>query len=505
MVQHTLEMRNVTKKFPGVVALSDVSLHLKSGEILAICGENGAGKSTLMKVLSVSYTSKQYDGEIWFDGKKVEHMDVAKAREIGIEMVYQEINVFLDGSVMENLFVNNLPGKGQIVNFKELKKQSEELLAEVGVRVSPTSVCRPLSSGQLQLLSIARARVRKPNVIVFDEPTTSLTTAEVDHLFKLIRKMKEEGVAIIYISHKLEEIFALADRVMVIRDGHKISDRDIKDTDNHTLIGEMIGREMTDMYPHDPSPKTDEVVLKVEHLTVPNPTATDINIVEDISFELHRGEILGLGGLIGAGRSESLGAIYGQYTKGVTKEVYLEGKKVDINEPNDAIKLGIGFVTEERKRNGFVWLLPIYQNITLISLRRMLPHKFLIDFDAEQKQAKTMFDRLRIKAPTMNTLAGTLSGGNQQKVVLGKWLVNNPKVLFVDEPTKGIDVGTKSEFYKILRELTQQGISIVMVSSDLPELVNMSDRILVLSSGKIQGELTGEHRTQREVMELAIR
>ena len=505
MLQHTLEMRNVTKKFPGVVALSDVSLNLKSGEVLAIVGENGAGKSTLMKVLSGSYTSKEYEGEIWFDGKKVEHMDVATARKIGIEMVYQEINVFLDGTVMENLFVNNLPGKGQIVDYKELKKQTKELLEEIGVNVSPTSVCRPLSSGQLQLLSIARARVRKPNVIVFDEPTTSLTNAEVDNLFKLIRKMKEEGVAIIYISHKLEEIFTIADRVMVIRDGHKISDRDIKDVDNHTLIGEMIGREMVDMYPHDPSPKTDEVVLKVEHLTVPNPSATDMKIVEDISFELYRGEILGLGGLIGAGRSESLGAIYGQYTEGVTKEVYLEGKKVDIKEPNDAIKLGIGFVTEERKRNGFVWLLPIFQNITLISLRTILPHKFLIDFAAEQKQAKTMFDRLRIKAPSMNTLAGTLSGGNQQKVVLGKWLVNNPRVLFVDEPTKGIDVGTKSEFYKILRELTQQGISIIMVSSDLPELVNMSDRILVLSSGKIQGELTGEHRTQREVMELAIR
>jgi len=504
MLQHTLEMRNVTKKFPGVVALSDVSLHIKSGEILAICGENGAGKSTLMKVLSGMYTSKEYDGEIWFDGKKVEHMEVSKARELGIEMVYQEINVFLDGTIMENLFVNNLPGKGALVNFKELKEKSKELLDEVGVHVPPTSVCRPLSSGQLQLLSIARARVRKPNVIVFDEPTTSLTNTEVKNLFSLIRKMQEEGVAIIYISHKLEEIFELADRVMVIRDGHCISDCPINETNQSKLIGEMIGRTMEDMYPHDASPATDEVIFKVEHLTVPNPTATDLNIVEDISFELHKGEILGLGGLIGAGRSEALGAIYGQYTEGVTKEVYLEGKKVDIKEPLDAIKLGIGFVTEERKRNGFVWLLPIVQNISLISLRD-LPHKFLIDFKAENSQAQTMFDRLRIKAPSMKTLAGTLSGGNQQKVVLGKWLVNNPKILFVDEPTKGIDVGTKSEFYKILRELTQQGISIIMVSSDMPELVNMSDRILVLSSGKIQGELTGEHRTQREVMELAIK
>lgn len=504
-MEHTLEMRHVTKRFPGVLALNDVSLHLKSGEILAICGENGAGKSTLMKVLSGMYTSSQYDGEIWFDGKKVEHMDVKTAREIGIEMVYQETNVFLDGSVMENLFVGNLPGKGKFVDYKELKERSQELLDEVGIKVSPESVCRPLSSGQLQLLSIARARVKKPNIIVFDEPTSALTDSEVELLFNLIRKMQKEGVGIIYISHKLDEVFALADRVMVIRDGQCISDRDIKETNNDKLIGEMIGRTMTDMYPHDASPATDEVVLSVKHLTVPNPTATDLNIVEDISFDLHRGEILGLGGLIGAGRSESLGAIFGQYKEGVTKEIYIEGKKVDIKEPDDAIKLGIAFVTEERKRNGFVWLLPIYQNISLISLRRLLPHKFLIDFKAEWEQAKTMFDRLRIKAPSMNTLAGTLSGGNQQKVVLGKWLVTNPKILFIDEPTKGIDVGTKAEFYQILRELTKQGISIIMVSSDMPELVNMSDRILVLSSGKIQGELTGEHRTQKEVMELAIR
>ncbi|MDO5331763.1 MAG: sugar ABC transporter ATP-binding protein [Bacillota bacterium] len=504
-MEHTLEMRHVTKRFPGVLALNDVSLHLKSGEILAICGENGAGKSTLMKVLSGMYTSSQYDGEIWFDGKKVEHMDVKTAREIGIEMVYQETNVFLDGTVMENLFVGNLPGKGKFVDYKELKEKSQALLDEVGIKVKPDSVCRPLSSGQLQLLSIARARVKKPNIIVFDEPTSALTESEVELLFGLIRKMQKEGVGIIYISHKLDEVFALADRVMVIRDGECISDRDIKETDNDKLIGEMIGRTMTDMYPHDPSPATDEVVLSVKHLTVPNPTATDLNIVEDISFDLHRGEILGLGGLIGAGRSESLGAIFGQYKEGVTKEIYLEGKKVEIKEPDDAIKLGIAFVTEERKRNGFVWLLPIYQNISLISLRRLLPHKFLIDFKAEWEQAKTMFDRLRVKAPSMNTLAGTLSGGNQQKVVLGKWLVTNPKILFIDEPTKGIDVGTKAEFYEILRELTKQGISIIMVSSDMPELVNMSDRILVLSSGKIQGELTGEHRTQKEVMELAIR
>jgi len=318
-----LKMTKVNKSFPGVKALTDLDFSLRKGEVHALVGENGAGKSTLMKVLSGSYTSHEYEGEIRFDGQKVAHMNVAKAREIGIEMVYQETNVFLDGSVMENLFVGNLPGKGSLVDFKELKERTAEILEEIGLGdISPTSVCRPLSSGQLQLLSIARSRVKEPNVMVFDEPTTALTDTEVEHLFALIRKLQQEGVAIIYISHKLEEIFELADRVMVIRDGKKVSEYKISETDRNTLIEDMIGRSMTDMYPHDPSPMTDEVVLSVKHLTVPNPTATDMNIVEDISFDLHKGEILGLGGLIGAGRSESLGDLWTVYARRYQGSIY---------------------------------------------------------------------------------------------------------------------------------------------------------------------------------------
>ena len=504
MAEHILEMRHVTKRFPGVLALSDVSIELNAGEVLAICGENGAGKSTLMKVLSGSYTSKEYEGEIWFDGEKVHNMSVHTARSLGIEMIYQEINAMLDGTIEENLFVGNLPGKGAMVDYKTLDEKTQEVLDELEINVGPRSLARPLNSGQLQMLAIMRAVIRNPRVLVLDEPTSALTDKEVDKLFSIIRRLREQGVACVYISHKLDEVFEIADRVTVMRDGHVISTRKISETNNDRLVEEMVGRKMDSMYPGGRFHASDEVVMKVTDLTVPHPSIVDKNIVENISFELHKGEILGLGGLVGAGRSECLGAIFGQITTGVTKNVELFGKSVKIRSPKDAIDQGIGFVTEERKKSGFVWILSILKNLTLACLKD-IPGKFLIDKKAEEKTAKVIFDRLRVKAPSMDTLIVALSGGNQQKVVLGKWLLTNPKILFMDEPTKGIDVGAKAEFYMIMRELTEQGVSIVMASSDMSELVNMSDRVLVLSSGKIQGELTGDEITQENVMKLAIK
>ena len=503
MAEHILEMRHVTKRFPGVLALNDISIELDEGEILAICGENGAGKSTLMKVLSGSYTSGEYEGEIWFKGEKVNNMTVHVARELGIEMIYQEINAMLDGTIEENLFVGCLPGKGPLVDYKHLHEMTREALEEIDINVSPTSLARPLSSGQLQMLSIMRAVIRNPKILVLDEPTSALTDMEVEKLFSILRRLKSQGVACVYISHKLDEVFTIADRVVVMRDGQFVSSKKITETDNDTLVEEMVGRKMSSMYPEGRFQASEEVVLSVKHLSVPSPTIVDKYIVEDISFDLHKGEILGLGGLVGAGRSETLGAIFGQITKGVEKELYIDGKPVTITCPRDAIENSIGFVTEERKKSGFVWLMSILQNLTLVNLRK-LPGKYLIDNKAERASAQTVFDRLRVKAPSMDTRIVNLSGGNQQKVVLGKWLLENPKILFVDEPTKGIDVGTKAEIYNIMRELTQQGISIIMASSDMPELVNVSDRVLVLSSGKIQGELKGEEITQSNVMKLAI-
>ena len=503
MAERILEMRHVTKRFPGVLALNDISIELDEGEILAICGENGAGKSTLMKVLSGSYTSHEYEGEIWFKGEKVNNMSVHVARELGIEMIYQEINAMLDGTIEENLFVGCLPGNGPLVDYKHLHEETKKVLEEIDINVSPTSLARPLSSGQLQMLSIMRAVIRKPKILVLDEPTSALTDREVEKLFSILRRLKSEGVACIYISHKLDEVFTIADRVVVMRDGQFVSSKLITETDNNTLVEEMVGRKMSSMYPEGRFQASDEVILEVKHLYVPSPTIVDKYIVEDIGFQLHKGEILGLGGLVGAGRSETLGAVFGQITQGVKKEVYIDGKPVNITCPKDGINNGIGFVTEERKKSGFVWLMSILQNLTLVNLRK-LPGKYLIDTKAERESAQGVFDRLRVKAPSMDTLIVNLSGGNQQKVVLGKWLLENPRILFVDEPTKGIDVGTKAEIYNIMRELTQQGISIIMASSDMPELVNVSDRVLVLSSGKIQGELKGEEITQSNVMKLAI-
>lgn len=503
MSERILEMRHVTKRFPGVLALNDISIELDEGEILAICGENGAGKSTLMKVLSGSYTSSEYEGEIWFKGEKVNNMSVHVARELGIEMIYQEINAMLDGTIEENLFVGCLPGKGPMVDYKHLHELTRQVLEEIDINVSPTSLARPLSSGQLQMLSIMRAVIRNPKILVLDEPTSALTDREVEKLFAILRRLKSQGVACIYISHKLDEVFTIADRVVVMRDGQFVSSKKITETDNDTLVEEMVGRKMSSMYPEGRFHASQDVILSVKHLSVPSPTIVDKYIVEDISFDLYKGEILGLGGLVGAGRSETLGAIFGQITKGVKKEIYIDGKPVTITCPRDAIENSIGFVTEERKKSGFVWLMSILQNLTLVNLRK-LPGKYLIDNKAECASAQTVFDRLRVKAPSMDTRIVNLSGGNQQKVVLGKWLLENPRILFVDEPTKGIDVGTKAEIYNIMRELTQQGISIIMASSDMPELVNVSDRVLVLSSGKIQGELKGTEITQSNVMKLAI-
>lgn len=503
MAENVLEMRNITKTFPGVRALSDVSIELREGEILAICGENGAGKSTLMKVLSGSYVSGTYDGEIWIGGKQITNMDVNVARENGIEMIYQEINVFLDGTIQENLFVGNLPGKGAFVDYKTLYAETEKVLKALEIDARPDSLCRPLSSGQLQMLAIMRAVIRKPKLLVLDEPTSALTDAEVEKLYAILNRLRDEGVSSIYISHKLNEVFTIADRVTVIRDGHVISTNDIRDITYDELVKRMVGREMSNMYPASNYVPTDEVVLKVNSLTVPHPSIMDKNIVEDISFELRRGEILGLGGLVGAGRSETLGAIFGQYTRGIEKDIEVFGKKVMIKSPKDAIKLGIGFVTEERKKNGFVWLLSIMQNLTLVHLPKLSSNIF-INQHYEYEKAEEMFKQMNVKAPNMDTLIVNLSGGNQQKVVVGKWLLENPDILFIDEPTKGIDVGAKAEIYQILRRLTAEGKSIIMASSDMPELVNVSDRVLVFGGGKIQGELVGEEITQEAVMRLAI-
>ena len=502
MSKTILEMNHVTKRFPGVIALNDISITLNEGEILAICGENGAGKSTLMKVLSGSYTSRDYDGQILIDGKPVEFTSVKVAEENGIEMVYQELNMVLEASLAENLFIGNLPGKGVFVDYKALYARTREVLKEIELDVDPQVKAASLGSGQLQMLAIMRAIQKSPRILVLDEPTSALDDNEVNILFRFLEKMRGKGVSCIFITHKLDEVFRIANRVVVMRDGQFVSARGVADVTQEQLIEEMVGRKVENLYPQGHA-EIGEVVMTVENLSVPHPTIRGRNIVDNISFQLRKGEILGIGGLVGAGRSETLGAVFGQLIQGVTKKITVNGKECSIQSPRDAIQAGIALLTEERKKSGFVGVFSIRENLTLCSLKD-LPHKYFIDKKAEKEQAQGIFNRLRVRAPSLETLIVNLSGGNQQKVVLGKSLLAKPQILLIDEPTKGIDVGAKTEIYKLMNELVESGVSIIMVSSDMPELVSMSDRCIVLSNSHITGEFTGSDITQDNVMRAAI-
>ena len=499
MAEMLLQMKNVTKRFPGVIALKNVNLELRHQEILGICGENGAGKSTLMKILSGSYGASEYEGELFIEEKPVKFSGVHEAQACGIEMVYQEMNMMLDASVAENLFVGNLPKKMGFVDYKKLYADSKKLLKQVNMDLEPKMLVRTLNSGQMQLLSLMRAVVKKPKILVLDEPTTALTDQEVDVMMEILTQLKKSGVSCLYISHKLEEIYRICDRALVIRDGQTINSYPISRVSKKQLIEDMVGRKVENMYPKEDHPLGKEI-LRIEHLTVPHPNIKGKNIIEDISFSLRKGEILGIGGLVGAGRSEALGAIFGQYVHGVKKDVYLDGKKIQIDSPKDAIANGIGFITEERKRNGIIWMHSIRENMAIANLK-MLSRNFFMRSQIEKQMVNEQMNALRVKAPSMETKLVQLSGGNQQKVILGKWLMGHPRILFVDEPTKGIDVGTKADFYHIMSELTKQGVSIIMVSSDMPELISMSDRILVFAGGKITGEL---YKDRGDVSEIAV-
>lgn len=503
MDEYILEMRNVTKKFSGVTALKNVNMHLKKGEILGICGENGAGKSTLMKILSGSYAAGEYEGKIVYEGNPIEITSVKFAENLGIEMVYQEINMVLDLDIAENLNIGNLPGKGLFVDYKTLYAEAKKILDYIKIDASPRAKTRNLNSGQMQMISLMRTVIKNPKILVLDEPTSALTDKEVDLLMMILQELKLKNVSCIYISHKLEEIYRICDRVLVLRDGETISCNNINNIKQDRLIEDMVGRKIENLYPKIET-KIGGEVLRVEHLSIPHPTIKGKNIVTDISFRLNRGEILGIGGLVGAGRSEILGAVFGQITHGVHREVYLDGNRIDIRRPTDAINAGIGFVTEERKRNGIIWMLSIKENMLLASLPDIPQKLFFIDKNAETRIADGAFMRFRIKAPGLHTKIINLSGGNQQKVVLSKWLLKNLKVLFIDEPTKGVDVGSKAEIYKLLGELADRGMSIVMVSSDMPELISMSDRCIVLSNGRISGEFSKGKITSEAVMAAAI-
>ena len=496
-----LEMKNIVKEFPGVKALDGVTFDLHKGEFHALVGENGAGKSTLMKVLSGVYPYPEYEGEIYVGDELKRFRNIREAEDAGIAIIFQELSLVKELSVGENIFLGREPARFGIINWNELYHRATNLLKELNLPLDPRTPVGNLGIGQQQLVEIAKALSQKAQILVLDEPTAALTESEVEILFGILKDLKSRGVGMIYISHKLDEVFTLSDRITVLRDGKTVGTHPTSELDKNKVIAAMVGREVENIFPvvkHQHG----ETVLEVKNLSANDPNVSGKKLVDDVSFSVKKGEVLGIAGLMGAGRSELLMSIFGAQVERTGGEFFVEGKKVNIASPSDAIRHGIGFVTEDRKRFGLLLDQTILNNLTLAGLQR-IGGKFLTNRGKETAAAGEPMQTLRIKANSVMTVTGTLSGGNQQKVVLGKWLLTKPKILFLDEPTRGIDVGAKQEIYAQINKLAESGLAIVLVSSELPEVLGLSDRVIVLHEGKMTGEFTRAEATPEKVMACA--
>jgi D-xylose transport system ATP-binding protein len=496
-----LEMHSITKEFPGVKALDGVTLDLHAGEFHALVGENGAGKSTLMKVLSGVYAAGTYGGEIVVGGETKEFQNVRDAENAGIAIIFQELSLVKELTVGENIFLGREPSRFGVINWSELYQKAAQLLSDLHLPIDPRVPVGNLGIGQQQLVEIAKALSQNAKILVLDEPTAALTESEVETLFAILRELKARGVGMIYISHKLDEVFAMADRVTVLRDGRTVGTESVADLTKSKVIARMVGREVGDIFPKT-AHEFGEIALEVKNLSVYDLDNPNKKTVDQVSFAVRKGEVLGIAGLMGAGRSELLTAIFGAWFGKTDGEIFVENRKVSIASPSEAIKNGIGFVTEDRKRFGLILDQTISDNMTLAGLKRV-SGTILTDRPRETVAARTTMNSLRVKAKSPLTVTNTLSGGNQQKVVLGKWLLTNPKILFLDEPTRGIDVGAKQEIYSEINKLAKEGLAIVMVSSELPEVLGLSDRVLVLREGKLTGEFTKAEATPERVMAAA--
>jgi len=496
-----LEMRNIVKEFPGVKALDGVSFTLEEGEFHALVGENGAGKSTLMKVLSGVYPHGDFSGEILVDGEPVSFSGVRESERAGISIVFQELSLVKELTVGENIFLGREPARFGIIDWSELYHRATKLLSELNLPIDPRVQAGSLGIGRQQLVEIAKALSQNARILVLDEPTAALTESEVETLFEILGKLTDRGVGIIYISHKLDEVFAMADRITVLRDGRTVGTNAVGGLTKDRVISSMVGREVNDIFPK-PDHEFGDVALAVDGLTVHSGDVGRRKLVDDVSFAVRKGEVLGVAGLMGSGRTEMLMAIFAAWPHEYSRNISIEGKSVRVAEPSDAIAHGIGFVTEDRKRYGLILEQTIIDNMTLAGLPT-ISGAFLTHRSREMVAANGPMRSLRIKANSPLTIAGTLSGGNQQKVVLGKWLLTNPKILFLDEPTRGIDVGAKQEIYAEINKLAKAGLAIVLVSSELPEVLGLSDRVIVLREGKISGEFSRNDATPERVMAAA--
>ncbi|AXI39058.1 sugar ABC transporter ATP-binding protein [Bacillaceae bacterium ZC4] len=498
MSAQLLRMEGISKSFPGVKALSKVRLDLNYGEVLALVGENGAGKSTLMKILSGVY--QKDEGEIYLEGNKVEIPNAKAAQEMGISIIHQELNLMPDLTVAQNIFIGREPRTG--FNFflkeKELNEKTAELLEKLNINLNPKETVSDLTVAKQQMVEIVKALSYNAKIIVMDEPTAALTESEIKTLFDLIENLKNKGVGIIYISHRMEELKVISDRITVMRDGQYIDTLYTKDTDMKKVISLMVGRHIQDeSRPTTTVSKEAETVLEVKNLSTKN-------FLENISFTLKKGEILGFAGLMGAGRTEVARAIFGA-DKIDEGQIFINGKEVKINKPEDAVKHGIAYLSEDRKRYGLMLEMDVNSNILISSLSNYVNWLTFVNDSKGYVTSEEYVKSLKIKTPSIKQLAKNLSGGNQQKIVIAKWLAKNCDILIFDEPTRGIDVGAKTEIYQLLNELAQQGKSIIMISSELPEILRMSHRIIVMCEGRITGELTNEEASQEKIMDYATR
>jgi ABC-type sugar transport system ATPase subunit len=488
-----LAVRHITKTYPGVKALDDVSVVFQEGEVHAVVGENGAGKTTLMKILYGMLPADS--GEILYRGNIVTLRCPRDAQAIGISMIHQELNPIKDLTVAENMFVGRYPTKGGFVDWQAMNSMSQELFEHWNVDFNPKRKVRDLSTAQMQMLDILKAISYDAKLIIMDEPTSALTEHEVLMLFSFIEELKNKGITIIVITHKLDEVFQIADRVTVLRDGQKIITCAIEEMDHDKLISMMVGREISNVYPKREY-HAQEAVLEVRNLNRGSK-------VKNVSFQLRRGEILGFAGIVGAGRTETLRCIFG-LDRIDSGEIELEGRHIHIRKPRDAIKNGIVMVTENRKEDGLVLCRSIMENVVLPSTFINSKHGVLRK-SHESDKAKAMCKKLLVRTPSYRNIVNQLSGGNQQKVVIAKWLMMSPKIMILDEPTRGIDVGARSEIYRIMNDLTAQGVSIIMISSDMEEIIGMADRILVMCEGRISGELIRGEYTQEKILEYAAK
>jgi ABC-type sugar transport system ATPase subunit len=496
-----LVMRDIFKTFPGARALDGVSLDLHEGEIHAIVGENGAGKSTLIKILGGVYPHHEFDGEITVSDQERRFRNVRDSERAGIAIVFQELSLVPELTVGENIFLGREPGRLGVVNWNELYSRAAALLHDLNLEIDPRTKVGSLGTGQQQLVEIAKALSQNARILVLDEPTAALTDAEADVLFAVLERLRARGIGILYISHRLEEVFRLSDRVTVLRDGKSVGTTATTGLTRQQVIARMVGREISQVFP-PVRRRPGEVVLEVRNLSAVDKAVPGRPRVTGVGFSVRDGEILGIAGLLGAGRTELLMALFGAFPGEVSGEILIGGKPVRIVRPADAMAQGIGFVTEDRKRSGLVMDQTILFNMTLAALPRFSDW-FTTDELREIAASRPLFESLQIKAPSLFSATRSLSGGTQQKVVLSKWLLNSPRILLLDEPTRGIDVGAKQEIYSTIDKLAASGIAVVMVSSELPEVLGLSDRILVLHEGRLTGQFTREEATPEAVMACA--